>query len=83
MSTEAERGNIVTTTTPEEKTVPPDTEWAKYICRIGQGHATCRYLTMGINGWSCEKLTPLAGVLDTRVNTMTAQADNCEGRGSA
>jgi len=59
----------------------PDDEWTKLVCRIGQGHACCRYLTMNPAGWSCEKHGNLKFHLDQRVatNIMTAQGDNCEG----
>lgn len=61
---------------------PVTDEHAKDVCKIGAGNACCRYLTMGMNGWSCEKLSSMAGYLDKRVaaNTITAQGDNCEGR---
>lgn len=49
------------------------------VCKIGQRAACCRYLTMGPDGWDCEKQTSLRHVLDARVAQMTAQGDNCEG----
>lgn len=60
----------------------PDTEYAKTICRIGQGYECCRYLTMGPKGWSCEKHGRLKKYLDHRVatQTITARGDNCDGK---
>lgn len=49
------------------------------VCRIGQRAACCRYLTVGPDGWGCEKQTSLRRVLDARVAQMSAQGDNCEG----
>ena len=60
----------------------PDGEHIKDVCRIGQGAACCRYLTMSPAGWSCEKLHPEGkALLDARVaaGNMNARADNCEG----
>lgn len=52
------------------------------VCKIGKGAETCRYLAVGADGWSCEKLTPLKAYLDKRVEagTIRAQADNCDGQ---
>ena len=63
----------------------PDMEYIKGICKIGQGAACCRYLTMGSGGWCCEKTTSLKQVLDARAvaGTMVALGDNCEGRPAA
>lgn len=57
-------------------------EHIKNVCRIGQGIACCRYLTVGQNGWNCEKHTGLQFLLDERVRkkTITARGDNCEGK---
>lgn len=30
----------------------------KNVCKIGQGHACCRYLLMGPKGWECAKFLP-------------------------
>lgn len=57
-----------------------DDEHTMKVCKIGQGAACCRYLTMSPSGWSCEKLSMAGTVIDRRVEKMTAQADNCEGR---
>ena len=60
---------------------PPDDDHAKSVCKIGQGADCCRYLSMGAEGFSCEKLSPLGDTIDLR-DDMTAKGDNCEGRGS-
>lgn len=62
----------------------PDTEYAKLICKIGQGYDCCRYLTMSPEGWSCEKNGRLKKYLDHRVitKTITARGDNCPGKDS-
>jgi hypothetical protein len=54
----------------------------KDVCKIGQGHDCCRYLTMGPGGWDCEKHSMLKLVLDHRVitETIVARGDNCEGK---
>lgn len=59
-------------------------EYAKLICKIGQGEFCCRYLAMSGNGWSCEKHGSMAAHLDMRVakGTITARGDNCAGRKS-
>lgn len=54
-------------------------EYVKDTCKIGQGHDCCRYLAADANGFRCEKLGPLKGVIDSRVTYMIAQADNCKG----
>lgn len=61
-----------------------DDDWAKDTCKLGQGAACCRYLTIGANGWSCEKHSTLHFLLDARVEsgTINARGDNCEGRAS-
>lgn len=63
---------------------PPDDNWARMVCKIGQGHDCCRYLVMVPNGWSCAKHTELRAYLDQRVATknMVARGDNCIGRGN-
>lgn len=50
-------------------------------CRPGQSAATCRYLSIGPDGWGCLKGTPAAALLDDRADqgTMTARSDNCDG----
>ncbi len=54
--------------------------YIKTICKIGQGSKCCRYLTVGGEGYRCQKLSPfLRNVLDAKVATMAAKADNCEG----
>jgi hypothetical protein len=63
---------------------PPDDDWARTVCKTGQGAECCRYLVMAPNGWSCAKHTGLKAYLDRRVvtNTIRAQGDNCLGRGA-
>ena len=55
------------------------------VCRIGQGHACCRYLIVGPAGFCCEKGGALATVIDARVfaEMMTARGDNCDGQPAA
>src|SRR5262245_33361635 len=36
---------------------PPDDDWARRVCGIGQGKACCKYLCMGAGGWCCAKLS--------------------------
>lgn len=71
---------------PVEVEPPPfvDTDYAKTVCKIGQGEKCCRYLVMSPKGWSCEKLTTTAMTLDDRVQQgkMVSAGDNCEGRAS-
>lgn len=52
------------------------------VCRPGEKDETCRYLTMGAGGWSCEKHSALTYVLDSKVRagTIVARGNNCEGR---
>ena len=54
-------------------------EHVKNVCKVGKGAECCRYITMGADGWSCEKLTSLAAVIDKRAATMNAKGDNCAG----
>jgi len=67
---------------PSGSKEPVDDEHARVVCLMGQGAACCRYLTIGAQGWSCEKHSRMGRTLDARVaaKTMTAQGDNCEGR---
>jgi len=53
------------------------------VCKIGQGNECCRYITVGPQGFGCEKHSDLKGVLDAKVNAgeMVAQGDNCAGWG--
>jgi hypothetical protein len=64
--------------------VPPHDEWVRFVCKLGQGKACCRYLAMVGGGWSCEKRTALREVIDRRAShrQMEAQGDNCEGKKS-
>jgi len=69
-----------------DATKQPDEAWVREVCKIGHGHACCRYLTIAAGkGWSCEKATTTGRYLDTRVETetITARGDNCTGRASA
>jgi hypothetical protein len=56
----------------------------KSVCRPGADHDTCRYLAMSPKGWSCEKHSSLAQLIDDRVasKTIVARGDNCTGRAS-
>ena len=54
-------------------------EHVKSICKIGQKEHCCRYLTYGIDGFECEKNGPLKKTIDSKVNSMIAQGDNCKG----
>lgn len=67
-------------TTDLERQSRPNDDWVKTVCRPGNGVDTCRYLTVGGDGWSCAKLyPPLQTQIDARTN-MNAKSDNCEGR---
>jgi hypothetical protein len=68
--------------TAEEASSQPDSQWAKEVCRIGQGAGCCRFLTMGPDGWECQKGTSMGVLLTTRAGCglMHAQSDNCPGR---
>ena len=59
-----------------------DNNYVTTVCKPGHGSETCRYLTMGVSGWECEKLTQMKRYFDTRVarNAIVAQGDNCAGR---
>lgn len=67
-----------------DRTTPPDFEWARDVCLIGQGMLCCRYLVAGVNGLSCEKFGPLRDQLDARADSgkMCAISDNCTGKKS-
>jgi hypothetical protein len=60
----------------------PNSEYVEEICKIGQGHDCCRYLTMAKGGWSCEKYGTLKKLIDYKVITgqFTARGDNCQGK---
>lgn len=64
--------------------VPVDLAYAKEVCKIGQGADCCRFLTMGPNGFSCEKHGQHSGLLTLRAiaGRMVARSDNCQGRAS-
>jgi hypothetical protein len=49
-------------------------------CKIGQQEKTCRYLLMGHTGWECgKKDLQIKQIIDNKVATMSAKADNCNG----
>lgn len=56
-------------------------QYVRDVCKMGQGAECCRYLTMGADGWSCEKGSALQFVIDGKVKdgSFTAQGDNCDG----
>ena len=57
------------------------TTYMREVCKIGQQGECCRYLIGGPNGFECAKLNPgLAVAIDSRVEQMNAQGDNCEGK---
>lgn len=56
------------------------TEYLQKVCKIGQGHQTCRYIVAGQDGITCAKLTPMSVTLELRGNTMVARGNNCEGK---
>ncbi len=57
-------------------------DYAKQICKVGQGADCCRYLCMSPEGWSCEKFGSFSDLLDFRVltGTINARGDNCAGK---
>lgn len=56
-------------------------EHVKTVCKIGQGHDCCRYIAMSPKGWECMKIDPaLKRSIDSRVQSMNAQGDNCDGK---
>ncbi len=56
-------------------------EYVFEICKPGKQEKTCRYLLMGSKGWECAKTDPsMKAAIDSRVNTMTAKADNRKGK---
>lgn len=62
----------------------PEGDHVRTVCKIGLDAECCRYLTMAPTGWSCEKKSELAKLLDARAasGAMHARADNCEGMDS-
>lgn len=57
-----------------------DMEHIRSVCKIGQGKNCCRYLVVGGKGFECGKESEtLKIMIDKRVQTMTAQSDNCNG----
>lgn len=69
----------------QDPTLTVDIEYAREVCKIGQGRDCCRYLTIGGSGWSCEKLNPEGRrMIDARAarGLFTAISINCSGRAS-
>jgi hypothetical protein len=59
-----------------------DMEYIKEVCKIGKGSECCRYLTCGVNGFTCSKMNPfLKERIDYNVSNgkMIATSDNCDG----
>lgn len=56
-------------------------EYIKTVCKIGQGEYCCRYITVGKDGFRCEKHSQLKAVIDARVEhgQYTSKGDNCQG----
>lgn len=56
-------------------------ERAKNICKMGQGHECCSFLTFGAGGFCCAKGSSVEPIILKRRNekTMTAMGDNCPG----
>lgn len=55
-----------------------DNRHVTQVCRIGQGNACCRYLTVGPDGWDCVKLSTeptrsLLEVMEGRNDGQTAK----------
>lgn len=49
-------------------------------CKVGQGAACCRYVTMSAGGWECGKADPaIRHAIDQRAGSMKAKGDNCPG----
>jgi len=59
------------------KIIPP--EMFDNPCKIGQGKACCRYMVATAEDIYCAKHDPLAKVIDSKVEEMTAQGNNCKG----
>ena len=55
------------------------------VCKIEQKEKTCRYIALSQIGYVCMKKSPAKDKLDEMANneSMSAQADNCEGLGVA
>jgi hypothetical protein len=54
--------------------------FAREICLMGQLDKTCKYLSVGENGYSCCKLIPeIREKIDELSKTFTAKGDNCPG----
>ena len=57
-----------------------DEDHVRNVCKIRQ-EGCCRYLTLSVKGFNCEKHTELSEYLDNRVTegSMNATGDNCPG----
>jgi len=53
----------------------------KTICNIQDGAKACRYIVLGVNGFTCVKHTMMKEVLDKMVDEgkMVSKGDNCSG----
>ena len=60
-------------------TIPAD--HVKAVCRLGEGKATCAFLTIGMGGAECAKGDVFESAVRARLKTgsMGAQGDNCSG----
>lgn len=63
------------------KRTPIEMDHVKSTCKIGAGHACCRYLGGDKDGLACLKGGEFHALLDKRVEekTITARGDNCPG----
>ena len=66
----------------QEATLPiiQDTQ-IEEVCRQGQGHKCCKYLTFSARGggWKCAKGSELQKIIDEISSNMIAKGDNCSG----
>ena len=54
--------------------------FVKDVCRVGQLDKTCKYLTIGENGFVCAKLLPGAKeLIDHHKANFIAKGNNCPG----
>ena len=54
-------------------------EHVRAICKIGQGAECCRFLVTFELGFECAKYSDLHDTIQSRVASMTAKGDNCDG----
>ncbi len=55
-----------------------DLNYVRDVCKIGEGHQCCRYLTTGAEGWNCIKHYPdpirsLLDVMEGKAATKTVK----------